>query len=63
MANLLSNCKRVRFLGLLRNNKLLAKLSSFPILGLMASLSTLNTSFNLSLLDNLLLDPFLLAFV
>ena len=63
MADLLSNRKRVYSLGLLKNNKLLMRLSSFPLLGLMASFSTLNTTFNLGLLNSLLLDPFFLAFV
>ena len=62
MADLLSNCRRVHSLELLENNKLLARLNSFPILGLMASLNTLNTTFNLSLLDSLLLDLLFLAF-
>ena len=56
MADFLSNCRRVHSLGLLRNNKLLARLSSFPPFSLMDSLSTLNTSFNLSSLNSFLLD-------
>ena len=62
MADLLSNCGKVHSLGLFRNNKLLAKLSNFPLLSLMASLSTLNFALNLSLLNGLLLDFLFLAF-
>ena len=62
MANLLSNCRRVCSLGVLRNNKLPVRLSSFPLLGFMASLNTFGTTLNLRLLDSLLLDLYYLAF-
>ena len=62
MTDLLSNCRRVCSFGVLKNNKLLARLSSFPFLGFMASLNTLGTTLNLRLLDSLLLDLCFLAF-
>ena len=62
MAGLLPNGRRVCSFRVLRNNKLLASLSSFPLLGLMANLNTLGTALNLRLLDSLLLDFLFLAF-